>query len=375
MKNLQFLVVMFLFLFVEISVAQVPGQSRRALDEFNVLMQAQQTPQAQFRGSGNAPIFFDLAKAYVMNFPHTSAQLRRIAERLPNDKLRLRLCKRAYPNVVDKVNFFDVYDGFQSLSFAMRLYHEVQMQDLSLGFQEPVIIPVVPNQINYPSYFNYNGPIGANCRLPMKDFVFANFQKNIKFKYQFSTPFQVLSAELPKNCFSTAQVMRLSLDISNLDNRAEYLRRAFALTYDMANFYAATQVLPAKAEKRKLRSFVDANMPAYYDYPGNGTPVLPPVAPCMVNNDEFDYLLRSIKDASFQSARLEVAKNIVSKKCLDMAQFTAIVDLFTFDDALYQLLTFSYQYVQDPSQMYRYADRLTFTNTKRKYNQFLMDRA
>ena len=101
MKNLQFLVAMFFFLFVEISVAQVPGQSRRALDEFNVLMQAQQAPQAQFRGSGNAPIFFDLAKAYVMNFPHTSAQLRRIAERLPNDKLRLRLCKRAYPYVVD----------------------------------------------------------------------------------------------------------------------------------------------------------------------------------------------------------------------------------------------------------------------------------
>ena len=43
-----------------------------------------------------------------------------------NDQKKYELGVAAYPNIIDKDNFFSIYDSFSKFSWAIKLYHNTQ---------------------------------------------------------------------------------------------------------------------------------------------------------------------------------------------------------------------------------------------------------
>ena len=57
-----------------------------------------------------------------------STQVKDLAMVFAGDYYRYEFCKEAWKHTFDPVNFFDVYDAFQSKSAAFRLYDDIRLQ-------------------------------------------------------------------------------------------------------------------------------------------------------------------------------------------------------------------------------------------------------
>lgn len=84
------------------------------------------------------------AKALLLDYQLTSGQVRDLALLIPNEHHRLEFAMAAYDQVVDKQNFYDVYDAFTRFSMAFRLHDYVLSRPMPGG---GVAIPnLVPDE-------------------------------------------------------------------------------------------------------------------------------------------------------------------------------------------------------------------------------------
>jgi len=65
---------------------------------------------------------------YVSKNNLTSEKLIKICSTLESQEKRFEIAKRAYNNITDKENFFEVYDVFTKMSLAIKLYHTTQAE-------------------------------------------------------------------------------------------------------------------------------------------------------------------------------------------------------------------------------------------------------
>lgn len=72
------------------------------------------------------PQAFQKAQAVVLSYQLTSSQVRDLAMLIPNENQRLELAMSAYNQVMDRQNFYDVYDAFTRFSMVFRLHDYVR---------------------------------------------------------------------------------------------------------------------------------------------------------------------------------------------------------------------------------------------------------
>ncbi len=104
--------------------------------------------------------------------------------------------------------------------------------------------------------------------------------------------------------------------------------------------------------------------------PGVPQPPMPPVR-TGVSETEFQGILSTIEDQTFESDMLAMAKQIISTRPLTSYQIKRILDLFSFEDTKLKLAKFAYNYVIDPENYFIVADAFTFSSSKQKLLKYI----
>ncbi|CAL2084102.1 conserved exported hypothetical protein [Tenacibaculum sp. 190524A05c] len=270
-----------------------------------------------------------------------------------SDRRKYRICVNAYPRVIDKRNFFQVYDLFNSFSFAMKLYHNTQANQSAIS------------QINYPNADYYHGLTTNACNRPMADFQFRNMYNEVRNRRNYNI--RSIKQFISNNCLSTRQIMKLTETLQSDRDRFELLQFAFPYSYDLENFYYTEQLINDNFLKQRLIRFIDREIAQMNNNSGfnNCRPL---------SQSEYDYVLKSIQDERFSKERLKLAKQHIERNCFSIQRIRAIVKEFSFDKDKLELLKLSYQNCPNKDEFYKLKETLSFSRHKREFDQFLLNR-
>lgn len=280
-----------------------------------------------------------------------TAELIDISRFFRRESVKYRVCLEAYPHIIDKRNFFKVYDIFNSFSFAIKLYHNTEGRRRNTPTQQVV---------TYPDVRNYNGLILNTCSSPIPAFRFRELIRRLENSRYANV--HNLKQLISEGCYSTEQIMKLTEKLRSVRDRFDFLTFAFPVTFDIESFHYAEQLLNDIVFKERLRAFIQSNLALVT---GDNCNPLPP--------NEFQYVVQTIKDASFSSEKIKIAKKQIERNCLSLHQLEKIVKLFSFDRDKLAILKYSYQYSSDKNEFYKLRDVLGFTKYKKEFDQFLLD--
>jgi hypothetical protein len=91
-----------------------------------------------------------------------------------------------------------------------------------------------------------------------------------------------------------------------------------------------------------------------------------PIAPA-----EFDRMVSSVKNKSFEATMAETAKTITKKTCLTVSQVEEMIDVFSFENTKLDYLKFAFKYTYDMDNYYRVADKLTYSNSQSELLKYI----
>jgi len=109
-----------------------------------------------------------------------------------------------------------------------------------------------------------------------------------------------------------------------------------------------------------------------YGYEGNGwsNPVPPPMPMCM-SQFEFMQLKNSIESKSFDSSKLQIAKQALVYNYFSSAQVADIMTLFSFESTRLDFAKYAYGKVIDKQNYYLVNNAFTFESSIQELNQYI----
>ncbi|MEO5570142.1 MAG: DUF4476 domain-containing protein [Bacteroidia bacterium] len=113
--------------------------------------------------------------------------------------------------------------------------------------------------------------------------------------------------------------------------------------------------------------------PVVYNVP----PPCPPPAPYYMpmSNYDFDNLRQSIDSKSFESTRMEIAKQVVSQRYVSTLQVKELMDLLTFESSKLELAKFAFDKTVDKENYFRVNDAFTFESSIRELDDYIKDKS
>ncbi len=272
------------------------------------------------------------------------------------ESLKYKICLNAYPKIIDKRNFFETYNVFNSFSYAIKLYHNTQGNPISNT-------PPVHPQINYPNYTSYNGLINNYCNQPMQGYQFKRLMNRIRSS---SISLLQLKQVLKNNCFSTKQVMILGEKLQFTNNRYDFFVYAFNYTSDVENFFYTKQLISSRLQKQELDNFIRRKIDLIQ--------AASEIDNCYTSTEDFNYILKAIRSEHFSKPKLILVKKQIAKYCLNLQQIRTIANEFPFEGDRLDLLKYSFEYIHKKDSFYTLRDLLKFNSNQKKFDQFLLDK-
>lgn len=98
-------------------------------------------------------------------------------------------------------------------------------------------------------------------------------------------------------------------------------------------------------------------------------PICPTLTPA-----EMESLLATIKKASFDANKQEIAEFALSRSCFTTDQIIAIVQTFSFDDSKLKVAKLAYSQCLDQHNYFKVVDKMTFSSSKTDLSQFIKNR-
>jgi len=304
----------------------------------------------------------------------SSGQVKELLMLLPDDVSKYTVARAAYPQVVDKNNFYDVFDAFGNFSMAFRLFEFVLEQGPAgePAPQETIVAPPTPNptqpagpqypDLPYPGINEYLGRTG--CNEPMLTSSFERVARAVWQAGSQANRIQQLRSTAVGNCMSVSQVMRLATLIESESSRLEFVRAMYPTTYDLDQFDRCEFLFTLNNIRQEFAQFLrQQTQPA--------EPVV--VAPaCSVSESDMQGILNSIRQISFDSSKLNQAKVILqSKKCFTTAQIAEIMKLFSFDSGKLDIAKFAWDFCLDTQNYFILNEVFSFDSTKGQLNRFI----
>lgn len=316
---------------------------------------------------------FRAASRFVGNNCISVSQLIELCYLFSEDATRFRLSRKAYKNIVNKKDFFDVYDIFKQLSYAIKLYDFTVKFD-SGNYDQPYDEDYKNTDytgISFPYYTNYTGPTGINCKLPISDTDFEYLFNKINLERDVNKNLLKLKEIVARKCLATTHVMKLALLLDLEQDRLHFLKFAYNKTFDMNNFYQSQQIISHSYYKDDLIRYIDNYNAENIDNPFEEIII---EEECIVENDEHQAIIKAIKDARFSVEMKKLAKHYISTRCFSMEQYKPIFTLFVYENDRLEIMKFTYDYAPYPNKMFMFANLLRFHSSKTAYNNYIMQR-
>lgn len=169
------------------------------------------------------------------NYYFTTAQAKQLIQLVSDESNRLELAKTSYDNIVDQVNFSQLYDMFSNNS---RNSLEVYVRDHQT---DPVYTP--------PVY----------TRTPMSNSSFTSLYNEVKNTYGFGAKMTRLTDIFATETyyFTVTQAKQLIQLVSSESNRLELAKSAYGNITDPENFNLMYDLLTSQSSKNELSTYVN----------------------------------------------------------------------------------------------------------------------
>lgn len=306
------------------------------------------------------------ALRYFSSMHCTTAQLQDACYYLTSDVNKYNLCIAAYPNVIDHQNFFNIYDSFDRLSYAMRLYHDTQERDELMYLQNT---------------YQLGGAHDIDARFDLLIAKGDLLLASNKFDEAIDAYAEAMELK-PRNSITQQKIIEvnnrrveLANSLAEEKNREETFYRLLrqgdtkllAKQFDEAiRFYEqAMNLIPGNPMAYQKIRKANEQKQQYVEVP---------VVDCFTDENEFSNIIAAIKDQRYASDMRELSKTYISKKCFSFAQYKQIVGLFRVDDHKLEIIQFLYDFIDDTSRMYEFRNELMYTSSKSKLDEFLISK-
>jgi hypothetical protein len=113
------------------------------------------------------------------------------------------------------------------------------------------------------------------------------------------------------------------------------------------------------------------NAPVVYNNPPCPAPV-PYYAP--MSGYDFDNLRQSIDSKSFESTRMEIAKQVLSQRYVTTQQVKELMNLLTFESSKLELAKFAFGRTVDKENYFRVNDAFTFESTIHELDDYIRNK-
>ena len=293
-----------------------------------------------------------------------SLQVKNIAMLFASDSVRLIFCKAAYARTTDTMNFFGVYDAFQSFSYAIRLYDYTQHYKWGktttiVTHVPPTTTPTTPTAPTYPawSYPDTTRTIAnKGCAGPVvNETTFNSLAENVRKQPSEESKIVAIESAATNNCLSTAHVMKLSSFLNLEENRLRILKNTLPRVYDQEHYNYSMNVLTTQTKKDEWLAFATAYL----------TP------PCVVSDGDFNNLIGQIRAKSFDDDQVALIKLLAKDRCFNVAQLKIMADEFSFDEEKMDVFKTCYAKCPDKQNYYQLVDKLTFSANKEELRRYI----
>jgi hypothetical protein len=330
---------------------------------------------ARVRTSANE-LAMSQAAALLANQCLSSAQVKAVVMALPSDQSKYDFALMAFSKTIDRVNFYDVYDGFAYFSTVFRLHDATatigqpvpQPNTPKIEIKQPNLVIETPKKRNwpalsYPSIDNYLGNTG--CIEPMPETDFDQVTKDLPATMVEEQAQAMCRNLLNKNqCLSTAQIMKLATLMNAQTNRLNFLKDAYNAVYDQDNFGRCGDVLALANLKKDFSVFVNGR-----PNPNSEVPAAPV---CSVSAVEQKELLAELSKISFSNTKATLAKQIIaSKKCFTSNQIMEIINLFSLEQDKLNMAKYAYAFCIDKSNYYKLNGLFSYSASKEELSKFV----
>ncbi|MDG1260840.1 MAG: DUF4476 domain-containing protein [Flavobacteriales bacterium] len=382
---------------------------------------------SSMQSTNNETTRFNYAMQYFLTEHCTTIQLQDACYYLNDDQKKYDLCLSAYPNIIDKDNFFNIYDSFKTFSKALKLYHNTQESaqfaafenDYQLGVEQDINsifdllvkkgdLLMSKNQFDeavliYQQALEIS-PESELVKMKIDEVSDVQFElasileEENKLNAQFDLLIQQGDVKLSSNKVDEA---------IDLYEEAMLLKPGEQLAYmriKEANNWQTTLTNNIEEENKKVAeynflmqkgdilmssgAFDDAI--AIFEQAGRLLPqeqmplirvgevmslrdeLANDAVICSTPDEEFNFIKSSIKDKMFADEQAEMAKGHIRKGCLSNDQMKEIVSIFSMDDDKVNIIKFMYDYSTSPETFYEFRQLLTFSSTKEELDEFLL---
>ena len=370
---------------------------------------------------------FNYAMNYFLTERSTTIQLQDACHYLYNDQKKYELCVAAYPNIIDKDHFFNLYDSFSKFSFAIKLYHNTQEKqqltalennyqlnleqdndaiydlliekgDLLLSnnqFDEAILIYQQALQIK-PSNQIAIGKINdvETIQQELAAILEAENQLNSKFDVLIQNGDVFLSANQVNEAIAMyEQAMALKpgdetaylrikeanawkTEISNLAEDENQKRTEYDFLMQKGEIFVSSN---------KFDDAISIYQQASNIFPAEQMPYIKieeanrlkqefanASSICVTNESEFNHIKTSIDDQSFADDQKEMAKKYIQKECFTIKQMKEIIPIFSMDDDKLEMIKYMYDYSYQQNRFYEFRGLLTFSSTQKELDEFLV---
>ena len=337
--------------------------------------------------TNNQQTRYNNALNYFSKTHTTTKQLQDVLFYMNNDQRKYNICVAAYPNIIDKNNFINIYNSFSKVSNAIKLYRDTQGKNELLSLQ-------YNNQLNIEQDINTKFDLlmhQGNILLSANKFdeAITAFLEAKTLKPQDSTP--SIKIEEARKWKQELANLNFQQDQNSIKFDAQIQQGDHLLTYNLfdeaiASYEVAMTLKPEdqtayariKEANRRKQEFEEVEGIEREATKEDDVEIIETIEiieeTCITEESKFSYILSTIESETFSSDMKIMTKKQVSKNCLSSDQFKQIVSLFTMDDDKIEIIKFYYDYAENPHQMYLFRDLLTFSSSKKEFDDFLIDK-
>ncbi len=328
----------------------------------------------RINSTNNAMERLNMANQMATSQCLSAFQVKSVVMLLANDEDKLKFSRLAYANTVDKINFYDVYDGFAYFSNVFRLHDFVEDYNngTTLPPPPPANPPVTPSppktgiqwlDLPYPNPKEYLG--STSCPEPLPTRMFTEQVERLANNASESVTLNHISNMAKTQCLSTEQIMKLASLLQQQTNRLEFVKMAYARVFDRDNYMACKHLFTFNNIRNEFVSFLEqSNAPSE------------PVQPvCRVTEDDMRSMIQAIENASFDSVKLNTGKQVVAaKKCLTVDQIMRILEVYSFESSKLEMAKYCYAYCINQDDYYKVNNVFSFSSSKDELTKYIQSR-
>lgn len=312
-----------------------------------------------------------LASQLVKSLCFSSEQIKEIALLFENDNTRLQFAKSAYNNTTDKENFYEVYDAFIYYSAVFRLHDFIsgnpeESNNESIANEEIQI--KFPN-FNYPEFKNYRGQ--KNCDRYISDNQFNYIANQIHSTSDEQIKLSKANKLIQNNCIPTAYLMRIGSLFASESNKYEFAKMGLKSVYDIDQYIEMKQIFSTPRSRSNFADFLASEQSTTSGQTTGSGQVA--VAECHITDNEYNQIISSLNNESFNSAKLQAAKYMIeTKKCLSAIQLKGIIELFSYENSRLEIAMHGYDFTKNKDDYYTIvSEALGFESSKRKLLNYI----